>query len=385
MNKIAGLLIIVFFLLTGCGTPLSNNSPTNMPSPPPVISTDSANSPSTEHTNPISELPETGRPDEEPVDFFQKLLERNSDNPWYNAAIGCIYSVPTEIDLSLLFYQGFPVPDGTPSDEEMEFLSAQGFADGIVEIHRLPVHKLEEVLEKYFGTTLSDVRIPDNWLYYEKTDCYYSSHNDAYIVSGFTVTNVECDNSIISVYYTLGPNGTEVIDPVSRTPVSNAVLSLKETGDGRYTVLSNVVLREKYLGPIWNTKMYEYTVNTDGLDSESALNEAALALSELYLKDMMTESDDRTFRITTYRNLNVHLKPTISMDTETAAIYRLQDYERNEHCWIMEIDVEFQYEGTLSPVGSMENVWIDTLYQSSPIGFLVRQDGHTFTMQSRAK
>ena len=43
----------------------------------------------------------------------------------------------------------------------------------------------------------------------------------------------------------------------------------------------------------------------------------------------------------------------------------------------------FQYQGTLSPIGSIEGQWIDILYQASPIGFLLTKDGTEYTLQSR--
>lgn len=140
--------------------------------------------------------------------------------------------------------------------------------------------------------------------------------------------------------------------------------------------------------PIGNTTLYIYTddVNLTTTNSEvSSPDDAATVLAELYLNDMMNPSDNRTFKITKYKNLKVNLYPTLDMDKETADIYFLQDYERAINTWIMEIDVMFQYEGILSPIGSVENEWIDGLYQASPIGFLlVYKDSEAeYTMQSR--
>lgn len=141
-----------------------------------------------------------------------------------------------------------------------------------------------------------------------------------------------------------------------------------------------------YSTPIGNTNLYVYVDDMVLSDTVPAIEDpevAATVLAEMYLEDMMTVSDERTFTITKYRNLNVHLYPTIGMDEDTAAIYLLQPFEIRKNTWIMEIDVMFQYQGALSPVGSMEGQWIDVLYQASPIGFLLTKDGTEYTLQSR--
>lgn len=141
-----------------------------------------------------------------------------------------------------------------------------------------------------------------------------------------------------------------------------------------------------YSTPIENTNLYVYVDDMVLSDTVSTIEDpevAATVLAEMYLEDMMTASDERTFTITKYKNLNVHLYPTIGMDEDTAATYLLQPSEISENTWIMEIEVMFQYQGTLSPIGSIEGQWIDVLYQASPIGFLLTKDGTEYTLQSR--
>jgi hypothetical protein len=97
----------------------------------------------------------------------------------------------------------------------------------------------------------------------------------------------------------------------------------------------------------------------------------------------MTPSDARTFTITEYRDLKVRLLPTTDMDRESADIYVLRPSEISKDTWIVEIDVSFQYEGVISPIGSADQRWIDSLYQGSPIGFLLTRNGTEYTMRSR--
>lgn len=141
-----------------------------------------------------------------------------------------------------------------------------------------------------------------------------------------------------------------------------------------------------YSTPIENTNLYVYVdgmVLSDTVPAIENPETAATALAEMYLEDMMIASDERTFTITKYKNLNVHLYPTIDMDEDTATIYLLRPSEISKNTWIVEIDVMFQYQGTLSPIGSIEGQWIDILYQASPIGFLLTKDGTEYTLQSR--
>ena len=141
-----------------------------------------------------------------------------------------------------------------------------------------------------------------------------------------------------------------------------------------------------YSIPIENTKLYVYVSGEGALDSEESTTypeEAAVELAKSFLDDLMTPSDARTFTITEYRDLKVRLLPTTDMDRESADIYVLRPSEISKDTWIVEIDVSFQYEGVISPIGSADQRWIDGLYQGSPVGFLLTRNGAEYTMRSR--
>ncbi len=128
-----------------------------------------------------------------------------------------------------------------------------------------------------------------------------------------------------------------------------------------------------------NTAVYTYKAPAD-----MAPADAALACAELFMNDLQAESSARTFTIEQYRDLSVELMPTADMDTKAAEDYFLQAEEISEHTWIVKMVVEFRYSGTYSPLGELpEGTWTDLLHQGSPIGFLLRQEGNTFTMRSR--
>ena len=132
-----------------------------------------------------------------------------------------------------------------------------------------------------------------------------------------------------------------------------------------------------YSTTIENTTLYWYT-DAGVVDSRQpgllSPEEAAQKLAVLFMEDLKTDSEERTFKVTEYKNLSVSVMPTSQIDAETAAIYSLREEE---------ISVSYKYEGILSPVGPSNGEWIDILYQASPIGFLMTKDGNSYSLQSR--
>lgn len=141
-----------------------------------------------------------------------------------------------------------------------------------------------------------------------------------------------------------------------------------------------------YSTTIENTTLYWYT-DAGVVDSRQpgllSPEEAAQKLAVLFMEDLKTDSEERTFKVTEYKNLSVSVMPTSQIDAETAAIYCLREEEISPDTWLVEISVSYKYEGTLSPVGPSNGEWIDILYQASPIGFLMTKDGNSYSLQSR--
>ncbi len=147
-----------------------------------------------------------------------------------------------------------------------------------------------------------------------------------------------------------------------------------------------VAYRYLYSMAIQNVEPYESeSPKTGGGDVglEEEAYAAAMDAAKQYMEDLMQPSEERTFRITQYKDLAVTLYPTKDMDAETALVYFLQEHEIGENTWIVEIDVTYQFEGVMSPIGSVENQWIKTLYTGSQIGFLLTREDDGYTMQSR--
>lgn len=155
----------------------------------------------------------------------------------------------------------------------------------------------------------------------------------------------------------------------------------------RHYSVATVDVNLRYSAPIENTKAYYYP--TDGSvigtkdNSVDSPEGVAYELSILFMEDLKAKDKSRTFRITEYEDLTVKATPTTQLDAETAATYFLQDNEVSEHTWLVEISVRYKYEGVMSPVGPSNNEWIDVLYQSSPVGFLMTRNGNQYLLRSR--
>lgn len=141
-----------------------------------------------------------------------------------------------------------------------------------------------------------------------------------------------------------------------------------------------------YSTTIENTTLYWYTDNgvlTSEQNTSLSPENAAYKLAVLFMDDLKAEKEDRTFRVTEYKDLSVSVISTSQMDEETAAIYFLKEEEILPDTWIVEISVSYKYEGTLSPIGPSNGDWIDILYQGSPVGFLMTKEGNSYSLQSR--
>ena len=175
------------------------------------------------------------------TEIYEEMLTRNTVDDWYNAALGCIFSSPEEIDLGLFFYEWYRDLSSWDnlSPEEVTFLTQNGFVQAL-DVQKRPAEKLEEILQQYFGLSLSQMTIPDNWLYFPDTDSYYTGKSDTYIVTGIDVTEVEETDGIVRIYYTVESDNC-AYEPETGRMVTDAVLTLEKTDDGRLLIRSNEI------------------------------------------------------------------------------------------------------------------------------------------------
>ena len=222
-KHIVFLCIISALMLAACrpGGPQTTNQPDN--TTPPTIQT----TPPAETTLPA----ETTQPTETVINELELFDSMFGDlNSWYNKALTCQYESPEEINLKQMFYRGFSDESKKPTDEEWEQLKNQHGFDINMDLLRLPVEKMNEVLTAYFGITLEDVEAAgfDQLVYLESFDCYYHMCTDTNVVEGFQATAVEKqDDGSIRIFYT-----------TDRDDVSY-VVTVMPIEDG-YQILSNV-------------------------------------------------------------------------------------------------------------------------------------------------
>ena len=351
-RRIAGALALLL-LLAGCAQ--TGPAPTATPTPTP------------------SPTAEVSAPE------LTAVKDLISGDRWYFAALGCIFDDPKDIDLELLFYGGFyGQPDGETTQEERDYLEEQGL-EFDCPVQRLPVSLLNEVLERYFGVTLDETAVPEDWYWRADTDCYYSFHSDAYGVSGWSPFAVERTGGELTVTYAVPPyQGTA--DPETGEPVTVGIMTLRERPEGGYLVVSNVdASAGRYHLPLENTRQFQISAN--GLTA----GEAALTLAGMFMDDLMTPPDDRSFVVTEYKDLSVTVTPTTELSEAALNSYGVKPTaeEIGEDRWLVAVGVSFRYCGFLDTFGSGVGQWMTQLYQGSPVDFLLTLKDGVFTLQSR--
>ena len=108
--------------------------------------------------------------------------------------------------------------------------------------------------------------------------------------------------------------------------------------------------------------------------------EAAQILAVDFI-DGLKNQKDLSFSVTDYRKLSTRVYSTT--DSTVQSMYHLQDEEVSENSWIVEIDVEFKYEGVISPIGTSCGQWCTSLIQGGPVGFLLVRTSSEYTFQVR--
>lgn len=246
MKRLCALLLCAALAagLAGC-TPAAEQppaEPTLSPSPTETLPASGTEPVSTQTPEPS---PVVIQPEPEPLAFFRSLLR---EDYWYTAALSALYDSPADMDLALLFYNGFGLEDhlgwsDVDADEEVWLLD-HGLVRNIT-LHKLPEERLEQVLNDYFGISLSDARIPDSWVYCAERRCFYANHGDAWLSTGVTVTAVEQseDGRVRIHYYITHPEVPT--DPKTGWPVVCGTLTLcADSGllsdpENHFTVCSN--------------------------------------------------------------------------------------------------------------------------------------------------
>lgn len=147
------------------------------------------------------------------VELAKLGIQFESGCTWYNMALTSRYESTNQINLSNLFYNGFADESHRFTEKELEGLKAleeQGIllVSEDFDMTRLPVDKMNAVLEMYFGTTLDqlDEECFEGLVYLESTDCYYFKvqHTDSLSAENITITAFQTlEDGTVNVYYSM--------------------------------------------------------------------------------------------------------------------------------------------------------------------------------------
>ena len=172
---------------------------------------------------------------EEDIEVYMRLFAfpgdrfaRHQDNP-FNMAMCCAFTAPENVQLHLLFYNGFLYSDPI-TQEERDFLQSEG-----MDVMRLDPDLMNPVLENVFGITLDDI----NWdvqrmTYWEKTGCYYLVHSDCLMLMDFEIIRgYATKDGIIKIHYK-GYFDTEYVITLQ---------SLAQYRECGYHIISNLPLK----------------------------------------------------------------------------------------------------------------------------------------------
>lgn len=187
---------------------------------------------------PKPEIPE-GFPDDLDTDpatvaVFQELF---ADDTWYAQALGHPFNEPAKVHIEYLF-GGFGFDDEPPITEEerAEIVKLTNYKDfEWMPGYRLPVDKMNAVLQTVFGLTLEDMDLPSAFAlpYLESTNCYYRLGSDSAWSGCFEIVGTRTlDNGNIEVYYY---RNMGIFDEEDR-PRGVAILKLVEDG---YHIVAN--------------------------------------------------------------------------------------------------------------------------------------------------
>jgi len=229
MKRIVYILLLAL-LLTACGKENTKD---------PIVTTDPTIAPTTEPTTaPTAALDQVS-----PEKKFEKLF---LDELWYRRALSCTFEKPEDIPAWFYFYLGVGAPDyRSLTDDENAFLdnafeTKYGKEEWLMAT-KLPVSEINKALS-ILDVTIEDIKIPSDWVYYEKTDSYYFWVSDAYGLVGWTITEVKQAEDIVQVYWEsplIWNTQTDMAYPAD----TKMVMTLQEKPDGSYLVLSNVPVK----------------------------------------------------------------------------------------------------------------------------------------------
>ena len=242
------MIIIVALLLCGCIVPATYNNEDNTPTTPKTneILTPTDPAKPTEPAEPTAPTESTAPT--EPQKTITKPVTKEDfqtffrENYWYLRALSCTFEKPEDIAMEFYFYSSLAIGDrqseSSFTTEEKTWAKTK-WDNGYGDVHKMPVAKINEALS-ILGVTIKDVKIPECWVYYDKTDAYYDWRSDAFGVVGWKITEVAKNaDGTVQVYWETDQMHMDTSTGVIHKDGVKMVMTLKENGD-TYLVLSNI-------------------------------------------------------------------------------------------------------------------------------------------------
>ncbi len=232
-------MVLICVIIAGCVAAGPTSTQRTLENDPPAATPTTSPS-TTGSTQPTDPKPTDPKPtDPQPTEPIEDELAKfnalfgNLDS-WYNKALTSEYTTPAQLDLMLFFLAEFREESNQVTDSERAQLKdLYGYSDYIdmLDITCLPVDKMNQVLQDYFGITLDEVDAAgfEELDYLESTNCYYIIGGGASGVMDFNALAVETleDGSIRVTYKQFTGSDDEIY-----------VVTLMPYGDG-YRILSN--------------------------------------------------------------------------------------------------------------------------------------------------
>lgn len=231
------LLLLSLFVLVGCGEKVQssgteNNSQQTEDEQLDEIAQDNVQETEDDkESEPILEDGWVALTNEE-LDWFNQEFFNNPDEPIVNYFLDSEFLDVKDVDLYRLFYD-LPRTEAESLTEQELLLLENAGVDMALDIQKVPVEYMDEVLEKYANISFEETNEskPDYFVYLEEYDAYYMSHGDCHVATRLMISGRKNENGIVCLKY-------EGYD------FSYYEVTLMPHGNGYYFV-SNMVIEEK--------------------------------------------------------------------------------------------------------------------------------------------
>ena len=199
----------------------STNSNSNANSDTNKNSDTNANSDTDKNSNAIKTTTNLTKSELDEIESYLNKTENNGFVSPFNT-----YSNPNEINLHVIFYDAFTLPQGNSSlsEDELNAYKATG-RPGNTDIRKVTTAQAEQRFLEKTGEPLTNLKSRLSWVYLEKYDAYYTEGGDTGMVNVVALSGVK------------NHDGTYVVN--INAGDTDETVTLKKSG-GNYLFVSNI-------------------------------------------------------------------------------------------------------------------------------------------------